>query len=146
MGVFDVQLVELIARVLQNLGAEHAMVVHGTDGLDEITLSGPTRVAEVTPDGIELYELAPGRFGMATCGGAVLRVDSAQASADVIRGVLACQPGPARDIVLLNSAAAIYVGGGAGSLEDGIARAARSIDSGAAAKALARLVDLTRGG
>ncbi|NLX58775.1 MAG: anthranilate phosphoribosyltransferase [Phycisphaerae bacterium] len=144
MGVFDVQLVELIARVLQNLGAEHAMVVHGTDGLDEITLTGATRVAEVRPDSIQLYELTPERFGMSAHDVVGLRVESPQASAEIIRGVLAGRKGPARDIVVLNSAAAIYVGGVAASLEEGIEKAAQSIDSGAAAKALARLVDLTR--
>jgi len=144
MGVFDVHLVELIARVLQNLGAEHAMVVHGTDGLDEITLSGATRVAEVRPDSIDLYERTPEQFGMSAHDVADLRVDSPQASAEIIRGVLAGRRGPARDIVVLNSAAAIYVGGVAASLEEGVQKAAQSIDSGAAAKALARLVDLTR--
>jgi len=89
MGVFEVTLVPLIAEVLRNLGAEHALVVHGTDGLDEITLGGPTRAAEVTPAGVELEELSPGDFGLAVCEAARLRVDSAEASAEVIRGVLA---------------------------------------------------------
>ncbi|NIA20689.1 MAG: anthranilate phosphoribosyltransferase [Anaerolineaceae bacterium] len=143
MGVFDVHLVGLIAQVLQNLGAEHALVVHGTDGLDEITLSGPTRVAEVTPEEIKLYELAPEQFGLQTNDMKHLVVDSAEASAKVIRGVLAGRKGPARDIVVLNSAAAIYVGGAAESIQAALPLAAESIDSGAAAKTLARLVDLT---
>ncbi len=143
MGVFDVHLVGLIAQVLQNLGAEHALVVHGTDGLDEITLSGATRVAEVTPEEIKLYELTPQQFGIETNDMKHLVVDSAEASAKVIRGVLAGQKGPARNIVVLNSAAAIYVGGATESIQAALPVAAESIDSGAAAKALARLVALT---
>ncbi|MBN2583100.1 MAG: anthranilate phosphoribosyltransferase [Planctomycetes bacterium] len=143
MGVFSERLVELIGRVLQNLGAEHAMVVHGADGLDEITLGGATHVAEVTPDDLKLYDLTPGQFGLAVAEMKSLKVDSAQASAEIVRGVLAGQKGPARDVVALNSAAAIYVGGAAPSIEAGLEKACQSIDSGAAAKALARLVALT---
>ena len=143
MGVFDAHLVGLIAQVLQNLGAEHALVVHGTDGLDEITLTGATRVAEVRPEEIKLYELTPEQFGLQTNDMKHLVVDSAEASAKVIRSVLAGEKGPARDIVVLNSAAAIYVGGAAESIEAALPAAGESIDSGAAAKALARLIALT---
>jgi len=146
MGVFDIELVPLIGEVLRNLGAEHAIVVHGTDGLDEITLGGPTRAAEVKPDGVEPLELTPQEFDLRPCDAADLRVDSAAESAEVIRGVLAGRPGSARDIVALNAAAAIYVGGGASSVAEGLEQASVSIDSGAAAQVLARLVELTRGG
>jgi len=144
MGVFDVKLVPLIGEVLRNLGAEHALVVHGTDGLDEITLGAPTRAAEVTPGGVELLELTPEEFDLRPCDAGDLRVDSAEASAKVVRGVLAGEKGAARDIVALNAAAAIYVGGGAPSIAGGLDKAVESIDSGAAAKVLARLVELTQ--
>ena len=144
MGVFDVALVPLIAEVLRNLGAEHAMVVHGTDGLDEITLGGPTDVAEVRPEGVELRKVSPDEFGLERCDAKKLRVDSAAESAEVIRGVLAGRKGPARDIVLLNAAAAITVGRGAESLTDALPLAERSVDSGAAASVLDRLIELTR--
>jgi anthranilate phosphoribosyltransferase len=143
MGVFDVALVSLIGEVLRKLGAEHALVVHGTDGLDEITLGGATRMAEVTPDGVELREVEPSEFGLQVCDASKLRVDSAGESAKVIRDVLAGQKGPARDIVLVNAGAAIYVGGAASSIADGLTKAAASVDSGKAAKALASLISLT---
>lgn len=143
MGVFDVALVSLVGEVLRKLGAEHALVVHGTDGLDEITLGGATRMAEVTPDGARLREVEPSEFGLQVCDASKLRVDSAEASATVIRDVLAGGKGPARDIVLVNAGAAIYVGGAASSIADGLAKAAESVDSGKAAKTLAALVSLT---
>jgi anthranilate phosphoribosyltransferase len=145
MGVYEASLVPLIGEVLRNLGSEHALVVHGTDGLDEITLAGPTRAAEVTPEGVKLVELAPEQFGLARCDAAKLRVETAAESAKVIRAILDGQKGPARDIVLLNAAAAIYVGGAAKSIADGLTKAAQSVDSGAAAKVLAKLVAVTRG-
>ena len=145
MGVFEAGLVSLIGEVLRNLGAEHALVVHGTDGLDEITLGGPTRAAEVTPGGVRLVELTPEEFGLSRCDAARLRVESAAESAKVVRGVLDGQTGPARDIVLINAAAAIYVGGAAATIAAGLEKAAQSVDSGAAAKVLARLVAVTRG-
>jgi len=144
MGVFDIKLVPLIADVLRNLGAEHALVVHGTDGLDEITLGGPTRAAEVTPDGVELLELTPEEFDLRLCDAGNLRVDSAKASAQVVRGVLAGQKGAPRDIVTLNAGAAIYVGGGAGSVAEGLQRATESIDSGAALHRLDALASITQ--
>lgn len=144
MGVFDVHLVTLIAEVLRNLGAEHAMVVHGTDGLDEITLGGPTRLAEVRPEGVELREISPADFGLKPCGATKLRVGSAAESAAVIRDVLAGKKGPARDIVLLNAAAAICVGGAAASIAGGLKKAAESVDSGAAGRVLQKLIDVTQ--
>lgn len=146
MGVFDVHLVSLIGEVLKNLGADHAMVVHGTDGLDELTLAGTSRVAEVADGKVELKELSPEAFGLARCEAPNLRVDSAAESAEVIRGVLGGQHGPARDIVVYNAGAAVYVGGLADTLADGVARAAESLDSGRAAEVLERLVKLTQSG
>jgi len=144
MGVYEASLVPLIGEVLRNLGSEHALVVHGTDGLDEITLGGATRAAEVTPEGVKLLELAPEQFGLARCEASKLRVETAAESAQVIRGILDGRKGPARDIVLLNAAAAIYVGGAAKTIADGLTKAAQSVDSGAAAKVLAKLVEATR--
>ncbi len=146
LGVFDVHLVPLLAEVLRNLGTEHALVVHGSDGLDEITLGGATRVAEVRDGEIVLSEIEPGQFGLNRVDVGSLRVDGPQESAAVIRGVLEGQHGPARDIVVLNAAAAIYVGGKAESLAEAVPMAAESVDSGAAGKILACLVRLTNQG
>ncbi len=143
MGVYEVGLVELLGQVLQNLGTEHALVVHGTDGLDEITLSGPTRVAEVTPAAVRLYELVPESFGLSRHDMTDFRVDSPAASAALITSILRGERGPARDVVVLNAAAAIYVAGLSPTLAAAIAPAEQSIDSGAAAKALARLVEIS---
>lgn len=144
MGVFEPQLVPLLAEVLHNLGTEHALIVHGSDGLDEITLSGPTRVAEVTQaGGVATYEISPDEFGLARTDSASLRVDGPAESAATIRKVLDGRKGAPRDIVLLNAAAAIYVAGGADSLAEAVPVAASSIDSGAAAKVLERLIQLT---
>ncbi len=143
LGVFQAALVSPIAEVLRNLGTDHAMVVHGTDGLDEVTLGGPTHVAEVTADRIRLYEIRPEDFGVEEGSIDELRVSSAEESAEIIRGVLDGRKGPARDIVLVNSAAAVYVGGVAGSIAEAVDKAAESIDGGAAAKVLNLLVERT---
>lgn len=144
MGVFEPQLVSLLAEVLHNLGTEHALIVHGSDGLDEITLSGPTRVAEVTQaGGVVTYEISPDEFGLSRIDSASLRVDGPAESAATIRKVLDGCKGAPRDIVLLNAAAAIYVAGGADSLAEAVPVAAKSIDCGAASGVLERLVQLT---
>jgi anthranilate phosphoribosyltransferase len=143
LGVYEVGLVALLGQVLQNLGSEHALVVHGTDGLDEITLAGPTRVAEVTPTAVRLYELLPESFGLARHDMSDLRVDSPAASAALITSILSGDRSPARDVVVLNAAAAIYVSGLSPTLAAAIAPAERSLDSGAAAKALTRLIEIS---
>jgi anthranilate phosphoribosyltransferase len=144
MGVFHPDLVGIQSRVLKELGSRHVMVVHGRDGLDEITLSGPTLVAELRDGHIREYEIDPADFGLPRCDLSALRADSAGASAALLRDVLAGRPGPARDIVLINAGAAIYTAGVAETLRDGIKAAAAAIDSGAAGSKLDELVQLSR--
>ena len=143
IGVFDGELVELMARVLQRLESRHVMVVHGEDGMDEISISAPTRVAELKNGEISSYTLSPADFGMELASVETLRVESAQQSLEVIRSVLANQPGPARDIVCLNAGAAIYVSGICDTLAAGIEAARAAISSGKAATVLDNLVART---
>jgi anthranilate phosphoribosyltransferase len=143
IGVFDVELVELMARVLQQLKSHHVMVVHGEDGMDEISISAPTRVAELKNGEISSYTLSPADFGMELAAVETLRVGSAQQSLDVIRAVLANQAGPARDIVCLNAGAAIYVSGISDTLAAGVDAARAALSSGKAATVLDNLVART---
>ncbi|MGL6047457.1 MAG: anthranilate phosphoribosyltransferase [Vogesella sp.] len=143
-GVFHHDLVGIQARVLRELGSEHVMIVHGSDGLDEITLSGDTRVAELKDGVIMDYTLNPADFGLSLAPLSAIRAESADASRRFLLDVLAGEPGPARDIVLLNAGAAIYTAGVAGSLADGVQAAAAAIDSGAARAKLDALVKLSQ--
>ena len=143
LGVFAPNLVGVIAEVLRRLGVEHALVVHSEDGLDEVSLSAPTHVCEVRGDSLTCYDLSPETLGLARASLEALRIETAQASADAIRAVLAGERGPRRDIVLANASAAIYVGGIARDVHDGIRRAAAAIDSGEAARVLQSLVTLS---
>ncbi len=145
VGVFSWQWVEPIAHVLKNLGAEHVWVVHGHDGLDELTTTGSTDVAELKDGVIRVFEVTPADVGLAPAKLADLKGGDAAVNAAAMRAVLAGEPGPYRDIVLLNTAAALVVGGKAPTLHDGVTLAAQSIDSGAAAKALERLVAVSNG-
>ena len=144
MGVFHPDLVGIQARVLRELGSEHVMIVHGCDGLDEITLSGDTRVAELKDGVIIDYVLNPADFGLSQAPLSAIRAESADVSRQFLLDVLAGEPGPARDIVLLNAGAAIYTAGVAGSLADGVRAAAAAIDSGAARVKLDALVKLSQ--
>ncbi|SMF22604.1 anthranilate phosphoribosyltransferase [Pseudogulbenkiania subflava] len=144
MGVFHPDLVGIQARVLKQLGSRHVMIVHGSDGLDEITLSGTTMVAELKDGDISEYQLNPRDFGLELSELKSLRAESAQASKDMLLAVLDGQPGPARDIVLLNAGAAIYTADVTGTLADGIAFAREKIDSGAARAKLDQLVTLSQ--
>jgi anthranilate phosphoribosyltransferase len=130
--------------VLRELGSEHVMIVHGSDGLDEITLSGDTRVAELKDGVIMDYTLNPADFGLTLAPLSAIRAESADASRAFLLDVLAGEAGPARDIVLLNAGAAIYTAGVAGSLADGVQAAAAAIDSGAARAKLDALVQLSQ--
>ena len=145
LGVFAQHWVEPIAHVLKRLGSEHVWVVHGSDGLDELTTTGPTRVAELKDGSIAVFEVTPEMAGLPRATLAQLKGGDAKVNAAAIRDVLAGKPGAFRDIVLLNAAAALVVGGKSGSLLDGVERAARAIDSGAAAKALDRLAAISNG-
>jgi anthranilate phosphoribosyltransferase len=145
MGVFHADLVGIQARVLKQLGARRALVVHGLDGMDEISLCAPTLVAELDPDGsLREYQLDPAQFGLAPCTIADLRVDNSAQSRDRILAVLADEAGPSRDIVALNAGAALYAAGVAHSIADGLARAQAALASGAARAKLDELATLTR--
>jgi anthranilate phosphoribosyltransferase len=143
IGIYSGELVAAIANVLKNLGSARAMVVHGLEGLDEISLCGPTKVAELSDGQVKEYTLEPEQFGLKRCKLEDLHGGSAEQSAVVVQGVLAGEKGPARDVVLLNSGAALYVRGIATTIDDGIKLAAQSIDSGKARLKLAQLVELT---
>jgi len=143
IGVFDGELVEPIARVLQQLGSRHVMVVHADDGMDEISISAPTRVAELKDGEVSSYSVTPADFDMQATAVDALKVNSAEESLAMIRTVLADQAGPARDIVCLNSGAAIYVSGRAATLAEGVDAARAAISSGKAAAVLENLVART---
>jgi anthranilate phosphoribosyltransferase len=145
VGVFAREWVEPIAHVLKGLGAEHVWVVHGHDGLDELTTTGATDVAEVRDGRVEVFEVTPADAGLAPAKLSDLKGGDAKTNAAAIRDVLAGKPGAFRDIVLLNAGAALVVGGKAGGLREGVSLAARSIDSGAAGRALDRLIAVSNG-
>ena len=140
IGVFDGDLIEPMASVLKQLGSNHVMVVHAEDGMDEISISAPTHVAELKQGEVSIYTVSPSDFGMESAALDELRVDSAEQSLAMIRAVLADNPGPARDIVCLNAGAAIYVSGCADSLAAGVEAARAAISSGKAAAVLQNLV------
>jgi anthranilate phosphoribosyltransferase len=143
IGVFDDELVELMANVLKQLKSRHVMVVHAEDGLDEISISAPTHVAELKDGKVSSYTITPSDFGMASASLDELRVDSPEQSLAMIRSVLADNPGPAHDIVCLNAGAAIYVSGCADTLAAGVEAARLAISSGKAAEVLQNLVART---
>ncbi|HEY8118976.1 MAG TPA: anthranilate phosphoribosyltransferase [Methylophilaceae bacterium] len=144
MGVFHKDLTGLLARVLQSLGSEHVMVVHGADGMDEISFAGDTYVAELKAGQVTEYVLNPKQFGMSLHNVKSIQVQNAEQSRQIILYVLAGETGPARDIALLNAGAAIYVAGLAENIHQGIAQAAEVIDSGAAKNKLQQLTALTQ--
>ncbi len=143
MGVFHADLVGIQARVLQRLGSRRVLIVHGEDGMDEITLSGNTLVAELKDGEVQEYTVHPQQFGLNTADLSTISVASVQDSRDMLLGVLNNQPGPARDIVQLNAGAAIYVAGKAPSLTEGVARAGELLASGAAKARLDRLIEIS---
>ncbi|MYZ53590.1 anthranilate phosphoribosyltransferase [Malikia spinosa] len=140
LGVFHPDLVGILVRALQSLGAEHALVVYGKDGLDEISLGAATLVGELKDGLIREYEIHPEDFGFQMVGTRALQVENPEASRAMLLGVLDGQTGPARDIVLLNAGAALYAADVAASIADGIERARQAIDSGAAKAKLGQLV------
>ncbi|MBK1673680.1 anthranilate phosphoribosyltransferase [Ectothiorhodospira shaposhnikovii] len=141
LGVFSTHWLEPLAQVLKLLGSRHVMVVHAEDGLDEISIGAPTRVAELRDGEVTSRIIAPEQFGMQRTPLDAIRVDGAEESLALIRRVFAGEPGPARDIVMLNAGAAIHVAGLSDSMEAGIRHAGEVIDSGAAA---ARMDELAR--
>jgi anthranilate phosphoribosyltransferase len=143
VGVYDRDLTEMAANVLKNLGSIRAMVVHGHDGLDEISLTGPTFVAEVYQGRISSRILHPEECGFTLCSMESLKGGDPEQSAATARAVLRGAQGPTRDIVLLNSGAALYVSEKASSITEGVELARDSIDSGRASEKLERLVRVT---
>lgn len=147
IGVSDGKYVETIARALKALGCQHGMVVHGQDGLDEITLTGPTDVAEVfaAADDIRTYSVEPEQFGLQRVKKMeAFKGGTAGENADILRDILAGETGARRDIVVLNAGAALYVCGVSETIREGVRRAAASIDSGAATEKLGRYLEATR--
>ena len=140
MGVFHEDLVGIQVRALQRLGAEHAVVVYGRDGLDEISLGAGTLVGELKDGVVREYEIHPEDFGLRMVGTRAFKVENAQESIAMLRGVLAGDAGPAHDIVCLNAGAALYAANVASSMEDGLRRAREAINSGAALQKLQEVV------
>ncbi len=145
LGVFGTEWLEPLAQVLGRLGSRHVLVVHADDGLDEISIGGPTQVAELSNGKVSCYRISPQEFGMETGSVESLAVDGARQSLDLINRVFENEEGPARDIVQLNAGAAIYVSGIADSLEAGIRVAGEAIASGAAKDKFARLIEVSSG-
>jgi anthranilate phosphoribosyltransferase len=143
VGVYSADVIDLMASTLAELGIERAFVVHGADGLDEISLSGETYVAEVHEGTVKRYTLTPEDFGMSRAPIETLRGGDTQENATLIREVLEGQPGPRRDISVMNAAAALVTAGMAANFLDGAQLAASAISSGLAQKKLAALVAFT---
>jgi anthranilate phosphoribosyltransferase len=144
MGVFHPDLVGIQVRALQRLGAEHAVVVYGRDGMDEVSLGAATLVGELRNGEIREYEIHPEDFGMAMASNRALRVETPEESVAMLRSVLDNQPGAARDIVLLNAGAALYAANVADSIADGIKLARAALDSGSAKDKLTQFISFTQ--
>ncbi len=144
VGVPRPEFTELLARALMLLGSERAWVVHGADGIDEISTTGYTKVSECRDGAVKTFYLHPGDFGMHKAAAGALRGGSAPDNARIIGDVLAGKPGPARDVVVLNAGAALFVAGRVTSIRDGMNEAAKAIDRGASRQTLDRLVALSQ--
>ena len=144
MGVFHPDLVGIQVRSLERLGAEHALVVYGRDGLDEVSLGASTLVGELKDGQIREFEIHPEDFGFAMSSNRALRVETPEQSRAMLLGVLANEPGPARDIVVLNAGVALYAANVADTMEAGIALAREALASGAAKARLDRLISATQ--
>jgi anthranilate phosphoribosyltransferase len=140
VGVFSRKWVEPLAQVLKNLGSDSVWVVHGSDGLDEITLTGPTFVSSLHNGEIKSFEVSPADAGLPLCEAGALKGGDADANAIALQSVLDGRPSPYRDVALFNAAAALVVAGRAKDLKEGVAIGAKSLDSGAAAARLKHLV------
>jgi len=145
IGVFSRQWVQPLAEVLKNLGAESIWVVHGSDGLDEITLTGPTAVAALEGGKVRSFEVTPEDAGLPRANGDGLKGGDANANAESLHAVLAGKPSAYRDVALLNAAAALVVAGKAKDLKDGVLQGKQALDSGAAAQRLQKLIQVSNG-
>jgi len=144
VGVADGALLEKLALALQGLDCYHALVVHGEDGLDEVTITGKTRVCEVKDGSIKSYAIDPEDFGLSRAGLESLRGGTAKENAALLRGIMAGTPGPRRDAVLLNAAATLLAGDRVGTLQEGVALAQEVIDGGYALAKLERLAEFSQ--
>ena len=145
VGTYDRRWVEPMAQVLGNLGAERAWVVHGSDGLDELTITGPSHVAELSDGAVQLKEVSPGDVGLPMAGLDDLKGGTPAENAEALRALLAGKKGAYRNIVLFGAAAALYIAGRTEALADGIAIAEAAIDDGNAAETLSKLAQITSG-
>ncbi|MBI4974985.1 MAG: anthranilate phosphoribosyltransferase, partial [Candidatus Omnitrophica bacterium] len=144
LGVYDANLTEVMARVLKNLGTERAFVVHGMDGLDEMTVTAKTKVTELKDGKIRTYYISPVMFGLKKARLEDIEGRDAKENADIISSILKGERGPRREIVLLNASAVLAAGFKAMDFREGIALAEESIDSGKALDVLSKLVELTK--
>jgi anthranilate phosphoribosyltransferase len=144
LGVFHADLVGIQVRVLQRLGSSHVLVVYGTNGMDEISLSGETMVGELKDGKIDEYTIHPQDFGMALYDARTLKVANAAESKEKVLSALSDEPGPVRDIVVLNAGAALYCANAAPSIEQGVDLARAALASGKAKAKLAQFVEFTR--
>ena len=144
LGVYHEKLTETLAQVLSELGTRRAFVVHGSDGLDEITITGESKISEVRDGSVRTYYLAPEDFGLRRAPMEEIQGGDARRNAEIIREILSGTESPKSDIVLLNAAAALAAGGKAKSLREGIDQARTSIQSGQALSRLEQLIDLSQ--
>lgn len=143
IGVGKPHVQALLAGALRRLGTQRSLLVHGSDGLDEVTLTGPTAVIEIVNNELRSFEWSPEAFGLERSDSASVQIDNPADSAEIIRGVLAGGRGPARDFVVANAGAAIFTAGAASTIRDAVEVACEAIDSGEASRILARLADIT---
>ncbi|NPA95534.1 MAG: anthranilate phosphoribosyltransferase [Thermodesulfobacteria bacterium] len=143
MGIYSRDLCKTMAQVLGELGAKKAWVVHGHGGMDELSISGPTHVAQWDGESVEVFDVTPGDFGLNEAPLSEIAGGDPQENARITRQILAGNPGPKRDMVVMNAAAAIFLGGKAKDLKEAAQVAQQSIDSGSAQRVLERLVELT---
>ena len=144
MGVFHPDLVGIQVRALQRLGAEHAVVVYGRDGMDEVSLGAATLVGEYKDGGIREYEIHPEDFGLTMASGRALKVETPAESLALVRSVLDNEPGPALDIVMLNAGVALYAANVAKSMADGVALAREALATGRARAKMAQFIEATK--
>jgi len=145
VGVYSENLVEKLAQALQMLGLHRALVVHGADGLDEISIAGPTKIGEVRGEWVRVYEVTPEKFGLQKAPLSAITGGDLQANAAIVRKILEGEKSPRRDVVLMNAAAALVAAGRADSMSEAVPMAAHSLDSGAATAKLDALVKFTNG-
>jgi len=143
LGVYDDYLVEPLAQVLVNLGIRRGMVVYGTDKLDEISVSAPTKICEIRDGWFKTYIVTPEQFGLKRCAKEALEGGTPEENAEITRRILKGEKGSRRDAVLMNAGAALYIGGKADSMEDGIRLAAKLIDSGKAYEKLEQFIEVS---